>query len=197
MALWMNLAQRREGRAGGPSEIIGRCGFRGERPLIWREADARMVANGSEEAPSRMTAQDARDLFGKLYPDGAVIFREGDAGAEMFIVQEGQVEISATIDGERAVLGVVEKGQFFGEMALFDDKPRSATAVVKGSARLMVLSRSTVKDRLQDDPHIGLSLLRGMCQRLRSLYSNLEDLIARGELDPARLEATLRAHAAH
>ena len=144
-----------------------------------------------------MTAQDSRDLFGKLYPDGAVIFREGDAGAEMFIVQEGQVEISSTIDGERAVLGVVEKGQFFGEMALFDDKPRSATAVVKGSARLMVLSRSTVKDRLQDEPHIGLSLLRGMCQRLRSLHSNLEDLIARGELDPARLEATLRAHAAH
>lgn len=144
-----------------------------------------------------MTAQDARELFGKLFPDGAVIFREGDSGDQMFIVHEGQVEISSVIDGERTVLGIVEKGQFFGEMALFDDKPRSATAVVKGSARLMVLSRSTVTERLQDEPHIGLSLLRGMCQRLRSLHANLEELLARGELDPKQLEATLRAHAAH
>src|SRR5436305_14973049 len=108
----------------------------------------------------RMSEEDRERLFGKVYPDRTVIFRENEPGEDMYIIQDGVVEISSTVNGEKMVWGELSKGSFFGEMALFDDKPRSATATVKGSARLMVLNRNTVKDRLKGDPHIGVSRLR-------------------------------------
>ncbi len=144
-----------------------------------------------------MQAHDSEVLFGKTYADGTVIFREGDVGREMFIIQDGQVEISSVVDGEKLVYGVLGKGRFFGEMALFDDQPRSATATVRGSARLMVLERDTVRDRLKGDPNIGLTLLRSMCERIRSLHQGLEDLIAAGKLEPGAVDAALKAHQSH
>ncbi|MBI3890759.1 MAG: cyclic nucleotide-binding domain-containing protein [Candidatus Wallbacteria bacterium] len=144
-----------------------------------------------------MSFKHTEELFGKVYPDGTIVFRENDRGEEMFIIQDGEVEISSTSKGEKTIYGMLKKGNFFGEMALFDDQPRSATATVRGSARLMVLHRDTVRDRLRTDPHIGLSLLRSMCERIRSLHQSLEDLIARGSLQPRELDAVLRAHLSH
>ncbi|MBI4872428.1 MAG: cyclic nucleotide-binding domain-containing protein [Candidatus Riflebacteria bacterium] len=151
----------------------------------------------SRKVQGPMGDKQARDLFGKVYEDGAVLFREGDHGDSMYIIQDGSVELTASVGGSTTTLGVLGKGSFFGEMALFDDQPRSATAVVRGRSRLMVLHRETVKDRLAADPHIGLTLLRGMCQRLRSLHSSLEELIADGRIEQAKLSVALRAHSTH
>lgn len=144
-----------------------------------------------------MSSPDVEELFGRQYADGTVLFREGERGDEMYIVQEGAVEIKSAAAGGAIVYAVLERGSFFGEMALFDDKPRVATAVVKGGAKLMVLRRASVLDRLRNDPHIGLQLLRAMCQRIRSLSQGLEGIIARGDISPEEVDATLRAHSSH
>ena len=75
------------------------------------------------EAQSPMFAK-----FGKHFTTGTVLFREGDRGEEMFILQSGKVKISKKIRGVEKTLATLEKGEFFGEMAILNDKPRSASA---------------------------------------------------------------------
>ncbi len=132
--------------------------------------------------------------FGTEYPDQTVLFREDDPGDHMYVIQDGQVEISCLVDGSKLVLSVLKKGEFFGEMALFEDRPRTATATALGKARLMVLSRDTVKQRLQSDPFTALSLLKMTCQRLRSLHESIDELVASGEASPEDIQRVLLAH---
>jgi CRP-like cAMP-binding protein len=141
-----------------------------------------------------MTTSQALGLFGEVYPDGTVLFREGDPGDNMFIIQEGQVEISSSAAGTQAVISTLGKGDFFGEMALLDSQPRCATATVRGSARLMVLARETLLERVKQDPNIVLRLLRNMCERMRSLRQCVEALEQAGPIDAAQMSAAVRAH---
>ena len=88
----------------------------------------------------------SEDLFGITYRKGDVIFNEGDMGDTMYIIQSGVVEISHIKDGNRNVLAILEKGNFFGEMALIDSRTRSATATSISRSRLLLLARDTLKE---------------------------------------------------
>ena len=132
--------------------------------------------------------------FGDEFPEGTVVFRENEPGEEMYVILEGRVEVSATVEGKKTVLGILEKGAFFGEMALFDGMPRSATATVLSRARMMVLKRETLNDRLRSDPNTAMRLLKSMCLRLRSLRSALEGLVDAGRVDVRSVQEALRAH---
>ncbi|MBI3891801.1 MAG: cyclic nucleotide-binding domain-containing protein [Candidatus Wallbacteria bacterium] len=140
-----------------------------------------------------MTSTGSSGLFGTTYADGIVLFHENDPGDVMYVIQEGQVEISADIQGQRTVLCTLGKGDYLGEMALLDSKPRLATATVKGSARIMSLSRDTLLGRIQADPHIVLSLLKLMSHRMRALQESIDELRARGQLDADKLSAAVRS----
>ncbi|MFH0825618.1 MAG: cyclic nucleotide-binding domain-containing protein, partial [Pseudomonadota bacterium] len=82
----------------------------------------------------------AEELFGKKYEKGEVVFKEGDSGDTMFVVQSGEVEISRIRDDRKLILAVLKRGEFFGEMALMDNQPRSATATVVRKSRLLPIS---------------------------------------------------------
>ncbi len=140
-----------------------------------------------------MAAASAADLFGRLHHDGTVVFSEDDVGDAMYVIQDGTVEISAVVNGVRTVLCTLGKGDYFGEMALLDSKPRLATATVRGSARLMVLTRDVLLERIEADPHIVISLLKLMCTRIRSLQETIETLKSKGQLDVEQLSAAVRA----
>ena len=73
--------------------------------------------------------------FGKKIPANTALFQEGDRGEEMYIIQSGKVKISKRIRGVEKTLATLEKGEFFGEMAILNDKPRSATAETAGRLR--------------------------------------------------------------
>lgn len=144
-----------------------------------------------------MTGSQTQGLFGDVYADGTVLFREGEPGDRMYIIQEGQVEISSAVAGAQAIISVLGKGDFFGEMAILDSQPRCATATVRGSARLMVLARDTLLERVKQDPNTVLRLLRNMCERIRSLRQCLEELETSGPLDAAKVAEALRSHRTH
>lgn len=104
----------------------------------------------------------------KTFPAGTVIFKEGDPGDGLYVVLEGMVKVSAVVSGnERRVLSRVGPGEFFGEMAMLDDEPRSATASAEQDSRLAFITRDDLLKALTVSPGLGLSLMREFSLRLR------------------------------
>lgn len=103
------------------------------------------------------------------YEPGAVIFQEGDAGDGLYVVRRGMVQISALLGQgkERRVLTRVEPGEFFGEMALLDNEPRSATASAETAASLYFLPRGKLLHLLDSTPRLAVSLVREFSLRMR------------------------------
>ena len=82
---------------------------------------------------------DALSRFARDYDAGTVLFEEGQPGDYMYVVQQGEVEIRRQVGQAERVLAVLSSGEFFGEMAILNSKPRSATAVVSEDAKLLVI----------------------------------------------------------
>ena len=93
--------------------------------------------------------------LGKLYKDGETIIKAGDVGTCMYVVQEGQVEVSIDRDGQPLILSRLGKGDFFGEMAIFEHEVRSATVKSCGPARVLTVDKSNFLRRIQEDPALA------------------------------------------
>ena len=102
------------------------------------------------------------------YKEGAVVFRAGDAGNAMYLIEQGKVRIYVRAkDGQEVTLTELDRGDFFGEMALLDGKARSADARVAEDARLAVLSRDHFLSFVRSNPDVGLGMLTALANRLR------------------------------
>ena len=118
--------------------------------------------------PRRLLGRLAVQLFEKSYAPGEVIFREGDPGKGLFIVLEGEVEIlQATREGERRLVTLGPRTAF-GELALIDDLPRSATARVSAPTRLVILYRSHFEALVAGDKGIALVVMQNLLRTLAS-----------------------------
>ena len=96
---------------------------------------------------------------------GEIVFREFDMGAEMYVVLEGEVEL--TIGSN--VVETVGPGEPFGEMALIDQAPRVATATARTPARLAVIPEKRFLFLVQTKPHFALHIMKAMADRLRKM----------------------------
>lgn len=101
-----------------------------------------------------------------VVPRGAVIFRQGDPGDSMFLVQRGRVRILLESGGHQADVAVLERGAFFGELSLLSEAPRSATAEALEDATLLVIRRDVFAMMMQDDIDIVFRMLHTMGERL-------------------------------
>jgi CRP-like cAMP-binding protein len=100
---------------------------------------------------------------------GDVIFRQGDPAHELFIVQSGEVEIRL---GNR-VLETLPQYSIFGEMALIDSAPRSATAIASSDAKLVPVSEKQFLFLISNTPYFALNVMRVMARRLRAANTAL------------------------
>lgn len=98
---------------------------------------------------------------------GDLIFREGDLGTEMYIVQEGRVEIAKVVGGTEKSLATLEKGDFFGEMSILEELPRTATARAETAVKLIEINGSTFDKMLRSNPEIAVRMMRKLSRRLR------------------------------
>jgi uncharacterized membrane protein len=99
---------------------------------------------------------------------GAFLFRHGEQGDAMYIIEQGKVRICVqTIDGHQFTLTELGRGDFFGEMALLDGQHRSADALVFEDARLAVLSRDHFLSFVRSNPNVALEMLTALVNRLR------------------------------
>ncbi|HEU0091349.1 MAG TPA: cyclic nucleotide-binding domain-containing protein, partial [Vicinamibacteria bacterium] len=128
-----------------------------------------------------MTAE--KNPFAKFlthFDNGQVLFHEGDDGDDMYIIQSGRVAIKKKVKDSDTTLAVLEKGDFFGEMAILERLPRSATAEVVEDGDLIVISGETFGDMIKANPEIAVRMLRKQSIRLRETNRQLEQLMANG-----------------
>ncbi len=111
---------------------------------------------------------------------GHVLFHEGEEGDEMYIIQSGKVAIKKKVKDADTTLAVLEKGDFFGEMAILERLPRSAGAEVVEEGDLIVISGETFGDMIKANPEIAVRMLRKQSIRLRETNRQLEHVLANG-----------------
>ena len=112
--------------------------------------------------------------FGRDFHAGEVLFREGERGEEMYVIQSGVVQILKTVGSapaasggtEQRPLAVLGRGEFVGEMALLNDKPRTATAVVLEDAKCLVIDRATLEQMITSSAEIALRHVKKHARRL-------------------------------
>jgi cyclic nucleotide-binding protein len=115
-------------------------------------------------------ARDATFLAGEL------IVREGDRGGELFLLLEGSAEVWLDYRGDQPrQLSTMRAGSYFGEMAILDDEPRSATVVAHEAVRLLALDGDSLKSLLREMPEIALELLKVMTARVRVSERRLQN----------------------
>lgn len=118
--------------------------------------------------------------LGKEYENGDIVFRQGDEGDCMYVVQEGQVEVVAR-DGDREVqLAVRGPGDIIGEMALFERETRSADIRALGRVRLLKIDRRNFMERIHDDPTLAFRLVEMLSARVRELSKEIVNLRSQG-----------------
>jgi CRP/FNR family cyclic AMP-dependent transcriptional regulator len=112
------------------------------------------------------------------YPKNSVILFEDDPGDALYIVSTGQVKVVLIgEDGREVILSVLGDGDFFGEMAIIDDEPRSAHVIAMKDSHLLVLRREAFQAQLEQNPKIALKLLRVLVQRLRRADEKIGGLV--------------------
>lgn len=117
--------------------------------------------------------------FGKTCAPGEVLFREGEPGELMYVLQSGSVRITKSVKGEEKTLAILGPGEFFGEMAILNAKPRTATAVVEEQARVLVLGGRTFEQMVVSNAEIAVRLIKKLARRLDSANELIEVLMHR------------------
>ena len=135
----------------------------------------------------------AAALTPRVVPPLETVFRVGDVGQELFIVQEGTVEILAADENGREVrLGVLRGGDFFGEISLLDGGPRTATARTAERTTLLVLGRKDFERCVTRFPPVALKILEVISSRQRHTVDKLRGVEDTNEVIGARLTARQR-----
>jgi len=130
-------------------------------------------------------------------PGGTGLFRAGDQGDAMYLIESGRVQISVIDDDDReVVLAELARGDFFGEMAIIDGKQRSADAKITEDARLAVLSRDSFLRFIDNNPTVALAMLSATFSRLRRTDKLLQQRVSRNVNEEQKKRMTLGDRAA-
>lgn len=125
-----------------------------------------------------MSAEEALfQRFGKDIPKGTVLFREGDPGKEMYVLQSGKVAISKKVRDVEKVLAILGPGEFFGEMAIISNKPRNASAAVEEEARVLVIDPRTFEAMIRGNSEIAVRMIKKLAERLSDADAQIENLL--------------------
>ena len=126
----------------------------------------------------RLSRRNSGDL-GNIYKDGDYIVHQGEPGNCMYEIQAGKVTVLHVENGKEVILNVLGKGDFFGEMALFEKSPRSASIRAKGEARVLTIDKRILMRRISQDPTLAFRLLEKMSGRIRELDAKFIQLNSR------------------
>lgn len=136
----------------------------------------RQVTLFSELSDAELDLLAARSTV-RTYPKGAVIVKEGEEGNALFVIQSGAVKTYLSeANGREVLLSTQGPGEYFGDLALFDDTPRSASVAALEPCELRIISKDLLREILVAKPEIALVLLKGLAIRIRALTENVRTL---------------------
>lgn len=122
-------------------------------------------------------------LHSRTYRPGEVVFQDGDIGRALFVLETGGVDLTVPFDGETRVLYQVKPGEFFGEMALLESLPRTATATATEKSHMHLLYKSKLDSLLSGEPRIGVTIMshlaRLLSSRLRRVNEDFKPVLAK------------------
>jgi CRP/FNR family cyclic AMP-dependent transcriptional regulator len=114
----------------------------------------------------------------KTFPRGSVIVFEQDPGDSLYVVRSGRVKVVLLgEDGREVILGILEVGEYFGELSLIDEQPRSANVIAMEESTLLVLRREDFRKRVEEATTVAWALLTGLSRRLRQADSKIGGLV--------------------
>jgi CRP/FNR family cyclic AMP-dependent transcriptional regulator len=115
--------------------------------------------------------------FGRDFPAGTVLFREGEPGREMYVVQQGRVNISKRVGEVEKILSSLGPGEFLGEMSILNGRPRSATATCAEASKLLVLDAPTFETMVRSNAEIAIRMIKKLADRLQQANEQIENLL--------------------
>jgi CRP-like cAMP-binding protein len=115
--------------------------------------------------------------FNRFYPKETMVFSEGMPGSELYIIQKGSVKITKIVDNNEVLLAVLKSGDIFGEMAILENKPRSANAVAYEDAYLLAVNKANFERMVASQPQIVTRLTTLLSERLWFIYKQLANTL--------------------
>jgi CRP-like cAMP-binding protein len=117
--------------------------------------------------------------YGREFPKGHVLFREGESGREMYVVQSGKVNITKRVRDTEKILATLGPGEFLGEMSILNNKPRSAGATMAENGKLLVIDPRTFEAMIRGNVEIAVRLIKKLSERLQEADEQIENLLLR------------------
>ncbi|MCC5815237.1 MAG: Crp/Fnr family transcriptional regulator [Leptospira sp.] len=115
--------------------------------------------------------------FNRSYGDNEMIFCEHEPGKELFIIQRGKVKITKIVNENEVMLAVLQAGDIFGEMAILDNKPRSASAIAWGEVELLAINKANFEGMVKAQPQLATRLITLLSERIWTAYKQLANLM--------------------
>jgi len=122
------------------------------------------------------------DTMVQQYPKDNLLFAEGESGHNLYIIQSGSVKITKIVNNQEVVLAVLHKGDIFGEMAMLEDKPRSATVEIYEDSTLLAVNRANFTTLINVQPDMVLKMATLMSERIWHLYRQLANTLIKNPL---------------
>lgn len=132
------------------------------------------------KAPMKVT-ENPQSSMSRTFRDNTMIFCENEPGNELYIIQAGRVKITKIVD-EEVLLAVLKPGDIFGEMALLENRPRSASAISFGDVGLLAINKSNFEGMVQSQPQLATRLIQLLSERIWTAYRQLENLMIKDPL---------------
>src|SRR3954471_19399820 len=127
-----------------------------------------------------MAVEDALfQRFGKEFKRGDVLFQEGEVGKGRYVIQPGKVNITKKARDTEKILATLGAGEFLGEMAILNNKPRSAGAVMAEDGKLLVIDPKTFEAMIRGNVEIAVRLIKKLSDRLQEADEQIENLLLR------------------
>ncbi|NLI99100.1 Crp/Fnr family transcriptional regulator [bacterium] len=123
---------------------------------------------------------DKKPRYERQLMPGEVLFKEGDTGEEMFFIRKGKIKVSLGEEDQEKVLAILKEGDFFGEMAVIDGSPRSATATAIEETDLLIIDKESFVSKINENPLIAY-VIEILAKRVRILDEQLKYLTIKSD----------------
>ncbi|MBN2533984.1 MAG: cyclic nucleotide-binding domain-containing protein [Spirochaetales bacterium] len=116
---------------------------------------------------------DSENAFNRDYPKNTMIFSENEPGKELYIIQKGSVKITKIVNNNEVMLALLKSGDIFGEMALLENKPRSASAIAYEDTTLLAVNKTNFQMMVKTQPQLITKLTTILAERIWFIYKQL------------------------